>query len=261
MRSRALMSIVQIAHHPIAVAAVLALTVSGCGSSERSAPTDSTAAPRSTSGMSPTTAAASASMRGERYCEVLVVQPANGLITADVYNSWPLNECPADRWTQLDATAIAAEQAAPVVLLNGPRYWLMDSIDKSDTSSLAKETFGGIETYRQATVELGPLAEVMVPYRTHEVDRDAVFTFDAGSTVYELHAPDGSTYVMQTWSQIVDPELAEDDLVELGDRLTLPAGWTYSSRTLSVPLRVVTTNTPAQVLQDDLRNSYSLVTR
>lgn len=199
-------------------------------------------------------------MRGQRYCEVLVVTPAQGSISAEVYNSWPLNDCPGDLWSKLDAEAIAAERGAPAAVLNGPRFWLMDSVEKVGAGDLPTATFGGIDMYRQATVDIGPLAEATTPYRTHAVDRKSVFTFDAGSTVFELHAPDGSTYVMQTWSQIVDPDLAEGDLADLGRRLDLPAGWTYSPRTLVAPLRLETTASAAQVLQDDLRNSYSLET-
>ncbi len=45
---------------------------------------------------------------------------------------------------------------------------------------------------------------------------------------------------------------------QFSDRLQLPAGWSYAPRTLDTPLRIVTTDVPAQVLQDDLGNSYSL---
>jgi hypothetical protein len=75
--------------------------------------------------------------------------------------------------------------------------------------------------------------------------------------VHELTAPDGTRYVMQAWSQQVDPTLDERDLGNLGTRLALPAGWTYQTRTLARPLKVVTTDQPAQVLQDELMNSYS----
>lgn len=84
-----------------------------------------------------------------------------------------------------------------------------------------------------------------------------MLTFDAGRAVYELTASDGTVFVMQTWSQQKDPELSEADLAGLGSRLELPDGWTYDSRVLDAPLRVVTTTTPAKVLQDDLGNSYS----
>ncbi len=69
-------------------------------------------------------------MRGERYCEVLIVRPVDGRITADVYNTWPLNDCPAEEWDRLDATQIASDHGAPAAVLNGPRYWLMDHIAK-----------------------------------------------------------------------------------------------------------------------------------
>jgi hypothetical protein len=57
----------------------------------------------------------------------------------------------------------------------------------------------------------------------------------------------------------VDPNLSRADLRGLGDRLNLPAGWTYHTRVLTEALRVDTTTKAVQVLQDDLANSYSLV--
>jgi hypothetical protein len=57
----------------------------------------------------------------------------------------------------------------------------------------------------------------------------------------------------------VDPSLQERDLAGLGERLVLPDGWSYSSRVLDAPLDLVTVDVPAQVVQDDFKNSYSLV--
>jgi hypothetical protein len=229
----------------VIAATAAALVLGGCSSDDDAGST--TVAPSATS------------MRGERYCEVLLVQVTDGAATADVYNSYPLNDCPQELWAALDATAIAGDQGVPIAVLNGPRHWLMDSVDKEGVvADLPKEDFGGIEMYRQASVEIGSLADATAPYAPRAVDRSAVFTFDEGRTVYELTAPDGSTYVMQTWSQQKDPSLEEGDLAELGDRLQVPEGWSYEPRTLDAPLRIVTTDVPAQVLQDDLGNSYSL---
>lgn len=243
--------------------------LTACGSSSAGAPAATTTVTVSTPGagsaatVSPspnrtTGPAAAGSMRTKRYCEVLLTQVVDGNATAEVYNSFPLNECPAELWTKLDAKAIAGAEGVTLAVLNGPRYWLMDRVEKQGgTAGLAKKDFGGIEMYRQASVAVGSLAEAAKPYTPHAVDRSTVFEFDAGRTVYELHAPDGTTYVMQTWSQQKDPTLAESDLAGLGSRLQLPSGWTYAARTLDAPLRVVTTNTAAKVLQDDLGNSYS----
>ena len=67
---------------------------------------------------------------GKRYGEVLLVRPATPDPQATVYNSFPLNDCPAELWSKLDPQAIAAENGAAAALLNGPRYWLMSSIEK-----------------------------------------------------------------------------------------------------------------------------------
>lgn len=212
---------------------------------------DTTAAPTST--VDPRTV----DMRGLRYCEVLLVGIVDGAAVADVYNSYPMNDCPAEQWKALDAATIASDESAVLAVLNGPRYWLMNRIEKAPSPDQISKTFGGIEMVRRATVEVGDLKEAAVPYTPHAVNRATVFVFDPGMKVYELTDPDGVTYVMQTYSQQIDPQLVEADLADLAARLKLPDGWTYSSRVLAAPLRVVTTDGPAFVLQDDLGNSYS----
>jgi hypothetical protein len=196
-------------------------------------------------------------LSGQRYGEVLLVTPGEAGPQASVYNSYPLNDCPADLWAALDPQAIATENGAATVLLNGPRYWLMNAIEKTQQGPRVIKNFGGIEMQLQATVLL--TAVNPAPYTANQVNRHTVFTFDAGEEVYELHDPAYRRWVMQTWSQIVDPNLSRADLPKLGERLNLPDGWTYQSRVLDSPLRIDTTTHAAQVLQDDLANSYSLL--
>ncbi|OMC14342.1 hypothetical protein A5735_11110 [Mycolicibacter heraklionensis] len=195
---------------------------------------------------------------GKRYGEVLLVEIGPSGPQATVYNTFPLNDCPAQLWSALDAQAIAAENGAAAALLNGPRYWLMNTIEKAPQGPRETKTFGGIEMIKQAQVALSSMNPG--PYTVNEVTRHAVFIFDAGEQIYELIDPDGRRWVMQTWSQVVDPGLSRADLAGLADRLTLPAGWSYQARVLTSPLRVDTTTEVARVLQDDLTNSYSLQT-
>jgi hypothetical protein len=197
-------------------------------------------------------------LSGKRYGEVLLVTPGEAGPQAAVYNSFPLNDCPAELWSALDAKAIATENGAATALLNGPRYWLMNSIEKAPQGPQIKKTFGGIDMLLQATVLLTAINPV--PYTANQVNRHTVFTFDAGEEIYELHDPAFRRWVMQTWSQIVDPNLSRADLPGLGERLDLPDGWTYHSRVLTSPLRIDTIDRAALVLQDDLANSYSLIT-
>lgn len=193
---------------------------------------------------------------GKRYGEVLLVTMSDDGPEATVYNSYPLNECPAELWNKLDAEAIAKENGAVAALLNGPRYWLMSSIDKVAPEQQETKTFGGIEMIRQATVKLSSMSPS--PYSVNQVDRKTVFHFDAGRPVFELVDAQGQRWVMQTYSQTVQADLSLDDLPKLASRLTLPAGWRYETRTLTEPLSVDTTTRDAHVTQDDLANSYSL---
>ena len=195
---------------------------------------------------------------GKRYGEVLLVRVADSGPEATVYNTFPLNECPAELWDKLDAQALADENGAAAALLNGPRYWLMSAIGKLGREAQERKSFGGIEMIRQATVKLASMNPA--PYNVNRVDRKAVFVFDAGREIYELIDPDGRRWVMQTYSQTVDRALALADLPSLATRLSLPAGWRYEASTPSTPLRVDTTTTEACVTQDDLANSYSLQT-
>jgi hypothetical protein len=197
-------------------------------------------------------------LSGKRYGEVLLVTPGEAGPQATVYNTYPLNDCPAELWSALDPQAIATENGAATVLLNGPRYWLMNSIEKASQGPRMIKNFGGIDMLLQATVVLTSMNPA--PYTANQVNRHTIFTYDAGEEVYELQDPAFRRWVMQTWSQIVDPNLSRGDLRKLGERLNLPEGWSYQSRVLDSPLHIDTAQRAALVLQDDLTNSYSLIT-
>ena len=192
----------------------------------------------------------------KRYGEVLLVRMSEHGPEATVYNTFPLNDCPADLWDALDADALAREYGAAAALLNGPRYWLMSGIEKQAGAPQPTRSFGGIEMIEQATVALS--SNNPAPYSVNQVDRRAKFTFAAGRPVFELVDADGRRWEMQTWSQVADKTLTLDDLPGLAARLHLPDGWRYETRTLTAPLVVDTTERKAHVLQDELTNSYSL---
>jgi hypothetical protein len=196
-------------------------------------------------------------LSGKRYGEVLLVTPGEAGPQAAVYNSFGLNDLPAELWSALDPKAIAAENGAATALLDGPRYWLMNEIEKPTQGMKLVKNFGGIEMALQSQTLLPGLKPT--PYTANQVHRHSVSTFDVGEEVYELHDPALRRWVMQTWSQIVDPNLTRADLSRLGERLDLPEGWTYQTRTLTSPLRIDTTTHAAMVLQDELANSYSLL--
>ena len=193
---------------------------------------------------------------GQRYGEVLLVRQTPTGPEVTVYNSFPLNDCPHDLWSALNPQALAAENDAAAALLNGPRYWLMSSIEKAGTDAPERRTFGGIEMIRQATVELSSMNPA--PYSLNKVTRHTVFVFDGGRPLFELIDPHGQHWVMQSWSQMAQQTLSLPDLPALAGSLQLPEGWRYESSTLATTLRIDTTTEAAHVTQDNLGNSYSL---
>ena len=192
---------------------------------------------------------------GRRYCELLLVYPHSGAITADVYNTYGLNNCPPAAWSAIDTTAVAKANGALVALRNGPRFWAMNTIEKYQQGRPVVKDLGGVKMTEDAVLSATKLSTA--PYTIHVVDRATTFIYNAGQTVYELRGSDGSKWVMQSWSEQNDSTLSAAQLPGLGSRLKLPAGWSYHVVHLTRQLRVVTVKTDAEVLQDDLGDTYS----
>ena len=197
-------------------------------------------------------------MRGVRYGEVLLVSLVDGDLRAEVYGTQMLNDCPQELWEGLDADVIAKETGAVFVKLNGPRHWCLDGLGtKVAVVEPVLREFNGIMMRRIATVDLGGQPQA-APYTIRHVNRGATFFWDAGKPVHELVDPDGTAYVMQAYCIGVDPSLTAESLHTLGDRLSMPEGWTYRTRVLDDELVVDTTTGLATVVQDELENTYTL---
>ena len=193
-----------------------------------------------------------------RYCEFLVLtgEVPNARVT--VFNTIGLNDCPQAKWDSIDANELAQELGAKAVIKNGPRHFLMDSA--TGNPGPVRE-FDGLRMRKVATIAIHSNEELVSrPYTERTITRRNTGTWEAGRRVYELLAPDGSNYVMQSYSQIRDPELTIGELRALGGRLQLPAGWSYRSRVLKRDLTLRARGS-ATIVQDDLTNTYQLVSR
>lgn len=241
----------------LALPLLLAAGLAACsGDSEAQAPASGSAAPQ-----------VSKALRDVRYCEVIPSVRDKATIVTTVYNTLGLNDCPADAWATLTEEGVMEQYGADAVKLNGPRHWMMDEIIGSgSTTDSPVFTFGadpGIAMQQRAVIETKVNESTVGDqlYVPNEVQRDTVFAYDAGQPVFELTDPDGHVYMMQSYSQIVDPSLSYDQLAGLGSRLQLPAGWSFSTRTLDerVELSTAATNGTAYVINDDLLNSYQRV--
>jgi hypothetical protein len=195
-------------------------------------------------------------MHGDRYCEYLAVRGTPPDLLADVWNTYTFNDCPEARWRALDAAAVARELGALAVLLNGPRFWLVDRARITIPSGEGQvRTFpNGLRMRLLTTVEV---PADRAPYRETVVRRANEFRWSRRHRVHELVAPGGKVYVMQAYSQIVDRRLTLRRLPRLGARLALPAGWHFRTRRLRRDLTIRTTGR-AVVLQDELQNTYQL---
>jgi hypothetical protein len=207
--------------------------------------------------LAPTAGAGTLSgLHDARYCEIIELHglPPHGKAT--VWNTIGLNDCPGSWWNAFQAGPLANELGATLVVLNGPRHFLMDSVTARPGRV---RRFHGQRLRRVATLPIRTAADLQqTPYTDRIVARDNVWRWRRGRPVYELVAPGGDVYVMQAYSQIRDPKLRIGQLRGLGKRLALPPGWRYRVRRLARPLALAATGGRATILQDELQNTYQL---
>ena len=197
------------------------------------------------------------SIRDERYCEFATLFFGDEGITSDSWNTAGLNECPAEAWEALDFNAIREELGATILRPNGPRHWTFDEVKLRGSEDAERKTFGGIEFRFVANVQydfaLPPPGTFFFEAR---VKRDSEFLFHRGMPVYELIAPLGKRYVMQSYAKYVDTDLTMADLDGLESRISPPAGWSYRARTLEEDLLSEDFQGFASGMRDPLENTY-----
>jgi hypothetical protein len=193
-------------------------------------------------------------LRNVRYCEVFVVRKHFFSTTAGVYNTLGLNDCPPEKWASLDTAKLKKEWNVTAIILNGPRYFIMDRNALEKPGKV--ESFDGLDARLLAELEIKPNSNKRMPYTENGVQRQNRYVYDRGKNVYELLSPNGIVYVMQSYSQEVDKELNEAGLLTLAGRLKLPNGWKYRTRTLDEDLVIENVGGKAYVIQDDLKNTY-----
>jgi hypothetical protein len=194
-------------------------------------------------------------VRGSRYGEFFAVKRHGFELEGTVWNTFGLSDCSPEQWAALDTEAMKKQMGVDAVILNGPRFWMMDSVEASDVGQEIK-AFGELQVRKIATIRF-PITRITQgrqPYRETSIGRTTAYTYLRGRPIFELVAR-GKTYVMQSYSHTVDSGLGEADLVDLASRLQLPGGWQYGSRVLDQDL-ILRAHGSATILQDDLQNTY-----
>src|SRR5262249_51028137 len=111
-------------------------------------------------------------VRDARYCEIIPVVRRGLRVVGTVYNTLGLNDCPSAIWDKITEEAMRKRFRALIVVLNGPRHFVMDAIAaEGDTASGATVDAGGLSLTARATIKLR-LADMRTkPYRERTVDR------------------------------------------------------------------------------------------
>lgn len=201
--------------------------------------------------------------RNLRYGEVIPVFRKGAKLYVEIYNTVQSNELPQELWEKLDATAMAKEYGAEKVILNGPRFWLVNKLEgRGETSKGKLANFGGIEMTKRATIEVSVLSGTVGDkiYKDNEIKRETTFHFYKDNMVYELTSKTGEAYRMQSYTTMKDPTLTIEQLENLGERLDLPEGWSYKAKILKQNSTMVADGI-AYVINDELGNTYQKITQ
>lgn len=172
-----------------------------------------------------------------------------------IYND-VANYMPEAQYKALTPQAILDETGADRVIMNGPRFWVLDEIwqkSKGPTRIVANHKWN-VPGYGHASIKqiVGRKAYEITP-----IKRVTTYVYYPNTYLYVLKSPDGREFIMQAASKEVDDDLEIGDLKNLGNRLKLPNGWSFEARTTKERFE----NTSAgstYIVQDDLLNTYQL---
>ena len=206
------------------------------------------------------------------YCEILAISSNGGSQTGTVYYNDGCDSANLVRslaspngYTTLNRAynitlldVIAVHDACDAAIWNGQRVWLTQSNvpccgKTPPTDKVIIPAGVGPTWVKAATLEGLDQGH----YIAAQVARSVRLTWCSGCEIYQLIAPNGDVYTMQSMSRAVDLTLQPGDLPSLGKRLSLPSGWSFRVQTLASDL--VHEARVASVLQDDLENSYTLM--
>src|SRR5512143_2056432 len=93
-------------------------------------------------------------VRNARYCEIIPIVREGLHLKATVYNTLGLNDCPASAWNAITEDAMRKRFGAVTVLMNGPRFFLMDQITTKSGETIEVD---GLQLTGRATIDIGLL--------------------------------------------------------------------------------------------------------
>lgn len=153
------------------------------------------------------------------------------------------------------------------LFINDKRIWMMDFIVQlkddlpDDTPLYVSIPFKNINNI---FCTFNWVAQVIPsngnPYTISQIQRKTIWVYKPKTEIYMLiNISNGNLkiYVMQSFTNQIDQNLNPTNINYMGNKLSLPIGWLWTSLVLNYDtyLKVVSTGT-AYLVQDNLKNSY-----
>ena len=212
------------------------------------------------------------------FCQIFTSRFNFWKMSAEVikFSTFKLGPCAPDAFAKLSTASVVAQLKtithADEAYKTGPSYFTMDT----NLSPLNREYvyIGPIKFFAQSVTNISLLKLLLDPnltrkgiptayFRPFTVHEDIYYIWNKGSVVYELIPADGKgSYVMTSYSKMVDPLLDKSNIADRVDELRLPAGWRFQKRVLDQPLIVRTLlgkEFAHQIIFDQLQNFYHYV--
>ena len=162
-----------------------------------------------------------------------------------------------DTHEKIDPERLARELEVDMCAVNSGRFWMMDEYEYTGSDIV---DFHGVEM-RWAGDMTGAemIAQFESAYVPSLIYRNTNWIFYAGNPVYLLREPGGAVWVLQEFTQDVDPSLEADNLDQLGGKYKeLPEGWTFETKVLDEDLSLDTSRAGgwAAIIRDELHCTY-----
>lgn len=197
-------------------------------------------------------------VRSKPYYEIFTAYRIFNKFKIGVYNNIKRLPIPVSESDKFEPETLKKELGAAMVMFNGPRFWVLDSIRGYYTGEPMK--FYGYEFDLVATIEnkisdLKVQAKERKPYVEQTIGRYTDFIFNKGEKIFELVSDAEVVYTMQSASLEINKDQSIDELEKLPSKLKLPDGWQFRTRITDKDL-IYKIRGEAHIIQDDFRNTY-----
>ena len=154
-------------------------------------------------------------------------------IIATGYNTLGCNECPETFWENINQEKVKEDFNVKIIVMNGPRVFLMNSIGPFN-STPPKVNLAGIEMVERGKFNIDLKTFIKGKHKPNNekaINRNTKYVFNQGTVAYFLNQNE-SSYIIQSFPQIVNPTLNEERLKSLTSSIKLTESWTYEAKKL-----------------------------